>query len=145
MEFLLGQGYTTNIELNNSILDEEGSCIFFTTEDKRIVYLDKTLECDNRAIDIVHLVTIRLKWEDIVNHPEYDWAKGLKPYDKVLTRDYLEDNWAINFFQEFHYDTDMNYECFNGFHTYCVPYKGNEHFLGTNFPENANEVLRDKE
>lgn len=53
----------------------------------------------------------------------------LKPFDKVLVRDDKEDQWSANIF---------SYRVRDMFHClgeccwrYCIPYKGNEHLLGT--------------
>lgn len=68
-----------------------------------------------------------------------DWSKfGLtdheakhqfKPFDKVLVRDYNDNEWKCDFF------SNMNehgyYNCINSWWHQCIPYEGNEHLLGT--------------
>lgn len=57
-----------------------------------------------------------------------------KPFDKVLVRDYNDNEWKCDFF------SNMNehgyYNCINSWWHQCIPYEGNEHLLGTtNKPE----------
>lgn len=53
----------------------------------------------------------------------------LKPFDKVLVRDYNDNEWKCDFF------SNMNehgyYNCINSWWHQCIPYEGNEHLLGT--------------
>lgn len=58
------------------------------------------------------------------NEPQF------KPFDKVLVRDCSkEDDWQISFFSHIRNDWFIT----NNGHMYkeCIPYKGNEHLLGT--------------
>ena len=55
-----------------------------------------------------------------------------KPFDKVLSRDTLNDEWIIGFYSHISttewpgkYITDC------GIWNMCIPYEGNEHLLGT--------------
>lgn len=53
----------------------------------------------------------------------------LKPFDKVLVRDDKEDQWSANIFS---YQIRDMYHCLGEcYWKYCIPYKGNEHLLGT--------------
>lgn len=53
----------------------------------------------------------------------------LKPFDKVLVRDYKSDNWRANLFS--HIDKNGCHHCVWASWHYCIPYEGNEHLLGT--------------
>lgn len=53
----------------------------------------------------------------------------LKPFDKVLVRDHLSDNWRANLFS--HIDKNGCHHCVWTSWNYCIPYKDNEHLLGT--------------
>lgn len=61
---------------------------------------------------------------------------GLKPFDKVLVRDYYGSKWRANFFSHMTGAKSLPFSC-GGFEwRYCIPYEGNEHLLGTtNDPE----------
>lgn len=61
----------------------------------------------------------------------------LKPFDKVLVRDYENQKWMPMFFEKYSNSKDYHFRCMNGSSwKYCVPYEGNEHLLGTsNDPE----------
>lgn len=53
----------------------------------------------------------------------------LKPFDKVLIRDFKDQAWQVSLFG---YKDANNYYCCNGYCcNHCIPYKGNEHLLGT--------------
>lgn len=68
-----------------------------------------------------------------------DWSKfGLtdheakhqfKPFDKVLVRDYNDNEWKCDFFS--HIDEEGYYVCVGSWWMQCIPYEGNEHLLGT--------------
>lgn len=53
----------------------------------------------------------------------------LKPFDKVLVRDSDNEKWELNLFS--HIDEDDSYFCLRSYWNQCIPYKGNEHLLGT--------------
>lgn len=56
---------------------------------------------------------------------------GLKPFDQVLVRDYDSDDWIASLFSHYNPNTNYPYNCVGGRWTQCIPYKGNEKFLGT--------------
>ena len=54
-----------------------------------------------------------------------------KPFDKVLVRDDLNEEWSINLFSYYdREDQDYPYVCISGRYGYCIPYEGNEYFVG---------------
>ena len=53
----------------------------------------------------------------------------LKPFGKVLVRDSKSDYWRATLFS--HIDKNGCYYCVWAGWTYCIPYEGNEHLLGT--------------
>lgn len=56
---------------------------------------------------------------------------ALKPFDKVLVRDYYGSKWRANFFSHMTGVESLPFSC-GGFEwRYCIPYEGNEHLLGT--------------
>ena len=57
----------------------------------------------------------------------------LKPFDKVLVRDDINEKWIPSVFgwYEDEVDADLPYVCLNGRYCYCIPYEGNEHLLNT--------------
>lgn len=56
----------------------------------------------------------------------------LKPFDKVLVRQYNE-HWHIQFFETIHkYNKKYPFMCLGGkIYSFCIPYIGNEHLLDT--------------
>jgi hypothetical protein len=56
----------------------------------------------------------------------------LKPFDRVLARDTNKAKWLITFFSHCNNLETYKYSCINGAgYAQCIPYKGNEHLLGT--------------
>lgn len=53
----------------------------------------------------------------------------LKPFDKVLVRDSKSDYWRATLFS--HVNENGCYCCMWASWSYCIPYEGNEHLLGT--------------
>lgn len=61
-----------------------------------------------------------------------DTKLQFKPFDKVLCRDSSDDIWKANLFShEVPKYTYPYYVCGGNFYKQCIPYKGNEHLLGT--------------
>ena len=68
-----------------------------------------------------------LKLEKAV--PEFE--SKFKPFDKVLVKDDLNEEWSINLFSYHDKECqDFPYACINGHYKYCIPYEGNEYFVG---------------
>lgn len=58
-----------------------------------------------------------------------------KTFDKVLIRDSERQIWIANYFSLYNEeDKYYPYVCMGGSYRYCIPYKGNEHLLGTTDP-----------
>lgn len=89
----------------------------FATEEEKQQLFD-ALEKEGKAWDAEKKQIVDLK-------PKVE----LKPFDKVLVRDFSRDKWSISFFsfkKEDHY-VCINYCSWNQ----CIPYIGNESLLGT--------------
>lgn len=55
-----------------------------------------------------------------------------EPFQKVLVRDCVNQVWSTAFFShEQHSEDGLEYICGGIPWIYCIPYKGNEHLLGT--------------
>lgn len=57
-----------------------------------------------------------------------------KPFDKVLVRDFLSDNWMADFFEKFEESNDAYYNvtCVTSHWIQCIPYnEETKHLLGT--------------
>lgn len=66
--------------------------------------------------------------EDIKPVPKFE------PFEKVLCRDYKDSVWDVDFFGfkvKNETETSFIYRCVGNIYKYCIPYKGNEHLLGT--------------
>lgn len=55
-----------------------------------------------------------------------------KPFDKVLVRDSEDSVWKAGYFSNYDEDDEsLPYICVGSLYKLCIPYKGNEHLLGT--------------
>lgn len=63
--------------------------------------------------------------EDVKKEPEHE----LKPFDRVLGRDYESGTWKADFFS--HMTSSSMFRCISDIWNYCIPYDGNEHLVGT--------------
>lgn len=90
----------------------------FATEEEKQQLFD-ALEKEGKAWDAENKMVVDLK-------PKVE----LKPFDKVLVRDSKLDKWRANLFG--YISKDGHYCCvYANCWVYCIPYKGNEHMLGT--------------
>ena len=71
----------------------------------------------------------------IKNQDEWELDKfnvtTLKPFDKVLVRNYNSEKWTANLFGFFGKNMVYPYSCIGNCVHQCVPYENNEHLLGT--------------
>lgn len=65
-------------------------------------------------------------WELVPN--KFD-ITTLKPFDKVLVRDFDCNTWEINFFSKLL--GGRHFKCLDLSYVQCIPYKGNEHLFNT--------------
>lgn len=92
--------------------------IFRHATDSEKQQLFDALAKENKNWDSEHKMIVDLK-------PKVE----LKPFDKVLVRDFNKETWEISFFG---FKAENDYVCINGKHWYqCLLYEGNEHLLGT--------------
>lgn len=96
---------------------EDYSMRYATDEEKQQLF--DALAKENKAWDAEKKQIIDLK-------PKVE----LKPFDKVLVRDSKSDYWRATLFS--HVNENGCYYCVWASWTYCIPYEGNEHLLGTN-------------
>ena len=64
---------------------------------------------------------------------ERKWEKisfGLKPFDRVLAKETKDDYWDIDFFSSYTCKEEQPYRCLMGNYEYCIPFEGNEKYLG---------------
>lgn len=64
---------------------------------------------------------------------EREWQNislGLKPFDRVLAKETKDDYWEIDFFSSYTGKKERPYTCLMGNYEYCIPFEGNEKYLG---------------
>lgn len=106
---------------------EEKTKLFdaLTKEDKRWNAEKKVIE-DIRPVPKKENATYKKK-SDMPEHK-------FEPFEKVLCRDYKDSVWDVDFFGfkvKNETETAFIYRCVGNIYKYCIPYKGNEHLLGT--------------
>ena len=89
---------------------------FATEEEKRQLF--DALAKEGKALDAEKKQIVELK-------PKIE----LKPFDKVLIRDFKDQAWQVSLFG--YKDANYYYYCNGSCWNYCIPYEGNEHLLGT--------------
>jgi hypothetical protein len=77
--------------------------------------------------DITLLFKNQDQWELVPN--KFD-ITTLKPFDRVLVRDFTRREWTIEFFSHIQ-NEDYMFACHYSNWAQCVPYEGNEHLLNT--------------
>ena len=60
-----------------------------------------------------------------------DYDFDFKPFDKVLVRDYDEDEWECDFFKSYSGIKTAPFLCFSDSWIQCIPYEGHEMLIGT--------------
>lgn len=113
IEVISGNGDTENFARDGRfILNYCGECMLFPSKENR--------DWDDYAK--------QLKAKPKPTNDKYQF----KPYEKVLVRDTDDQSWKIDFFGYIKEDKDADfpYVCLSEW-AYCIPYKGNEHLLGT--------------
>lgn len=102
-------GRLVNVNEMRLATDEEKNKLFSALKEKGFAWNEKTKEL--KKINKEH---------------------EFNPFDKVLVRDFGEDNWDIDFFQEIGGE-DIGYQfiCLAAKWNFCIPYEGNEELLGT--------------
>ena len=124
----LSEGYSSFISLDLSSLTlsmgyrtcffKKDLCKLRLATDSEKKQLFSALEKESKAWDAENKMVVDLK-------PKVE----LKPFDKVLVRDSKLDKWRANLFG--YISKDGYYYCVYANWVYCIPYKGNEHMLGT--------------
>lgn len=87
----------------------------------------KSLEEDRYRLDNGNYI----KFGDegwITKLPKFD-ITTLKPFDKVLVRDFDNETWEINFFSKLL--DGKHFKCLDLSYVQCIPYEGNEHLYDT--------------
>lgn len=60
-----------------------------------------------------------------------DDNKKFKPFDRVLVRNYDNEEWRANIFSHYENGDIGRYQCVSTIWRHCIPYEGNEYLLGT--------------
>ena len=109
----------------------------YATEEEKTKLFDalakegKRWNVEKKVIEDIKPVTKKPKptYKKEVNIPEHKF----EPFEKVLVRDLKTNRWSPNYFgyEDLTGDDEFKYVCITSAWRYCIPYKGNEHLLGT--------------
>ena len=107
-------------------------CYTLETEDVAQSYIN---DLEKRLGGKLNLKTLKiektqLEFKDEDIKPEHKF----EPFEKVLCRDHKGSVWDVDFFGfkvKNETETSFIYRCVGNIYKYCIPYKGNEHLLGT--------------
>lgn len=117
--------YICGINLENNLQMDMGAG--WTSE----FYIPASEEVKKKLFD--KIVEASYKWNSKTLKLEKVKQNELKPFDKVLVRDNLNEKWSVSLFSYYcEEDEDFPYACINGYYDQCIPYEGNEYLLGTN-------------
>lgn len=101
--------------------------------DNGIPYSNVTFTAEGKLHDIEQSECLLFPSKD-----NRDWNKfnlpvnTLKPFDKVLVKDSIDEKWKISLFSYYDEETQyFPYVCISGRYVCCIPYEGNEHLLNT--------------
>lgn len=104
----------------NSYCSKDGCITRLSTEEEKAAFFD-ALAKKGKIWDVEKKKIMDLK-------PKVK----LKPFDRVLCRDGVGKEWHIDLFESVLTDnSEYNYKCMVNVWKICIPYKGNEHLLGT--------------
>lgn len=136
------------------VIDNQGSlCLVSKIRDDSSVTITAALYT-NKALNVftgnnvnrcIQLVTIasttdRNKLYSALIRKGYKYDKEqhklvkqeFKPFDKVLVRNWTDNEWVSTLFSQYRAGEDRPYECLAGLvYKYCIPYEGNAYLLGT--------------
>jgi len=103
----------------NNIREKDNKSATFT-----ISYIDDSCYyCDDY---VICNICDQDNWELVPN--KFD-INTLKPFDKVLVRDFDNETWEINFFSKLL--DGKHFKCLDLSYVQCIPYEGNEHLFNT--------------
>jgi hypothetical protein len=144
-EYEYGYSYYAGIEISGKLYISPGSIwcgkcgnIRYATSEEKTKLFDaltkegKRWNAENKIFEDIKPVSKKAnatykKESDISEHK-------FKPFEKVLCRDYKDSVWDVDFFGfkvKNETETSFIYRCVGNIYKYCIPYKGNEHLLGT--------------
>lgn len=112
----------------DDVVNEDTYLLFI--EDEKLYFVEDIsywMKNESRRIEPSEILAIQLKEEK----PKFD-PKTLKPFDKVLVRDYKDGFWRCNLFSHIIEEEDYRFECILNYWNYCIPFnEETKHLLDT--------------
>lgn len=103
--------------------------IFWSKYNVRVLNGNNASYFDNELDALAKLKDIISSISDEVETPCN--TGDLQPLQPVLVRDLDIHDWELALFARMDEDSGYKYKCIGESYTQCIPYKGNEHLLGT--------------
>lgn len=116
---------------------------YLNSEDENKIVYHEAFLCTTERYSIedknsvqTYINTIEEKLGGQLNFEALDIEKAqpkveLKSLDMVLVKDYKDSEWYFDTFESMVPNCIYPYKCMTNLWKYCIPYKGNEHLLGT--------------
>lgn len=144
-EYEYGYNYYAGIEISGQLYINQrsiwcskyGNIRYATSEEKTKLFEALTKEGKhwNEEKKIIEDIKPVPKKENATHKKKSDISEHkFEPFEKVLCRDYKDSVWEADFFGfkvKNETETSFIYRCVGNIYKYCIPYKGNEHLLGT--------------
>lgn len=144
-EYEYGYSYYAGIEISGQLYINPGSIwcgkcgnIRYATSEEKTKLFDalakegKHWNSENKIFEDIKTVP---KKENATYKKKNDISEHkFKPFEKVLCRDYEDSVWEADLFGfkvKNETETLFKYRCVGNIYKCCIPYKGNEHLLGT--------------
>lgn len=126
-----GKHYLCNYDDNEDYNEEE-----YNDYHKELILRTIEFKKDNVNDAKAYINTIEERFGGQLNFETLEIEKAqpkveLKSLDMVLVRDYKDSEWYFDTFERMVPNCIYPYKCMINLWKYCIPYKGNEHLLGT--------------
>lgn len=136
--------YTSFLGRHYLLSKEDGHCEYkskqhiFKTKDFNLETEDaaqnfiKFIEEKNGGkfnLETLEFEKVQIQFKDNASNPSIPCL--LKPFDKVLVRDWENQKWHCNIYSHYSCNSHYPHVCADGGYKFCIPYEGNEHLLGT--------------
>lgn len=136
--------YTSFLGRHYLLSKEDGHCEY---KSKQHIFKTKdfNLETEDAAQDFIKFIEeknggkfnletlefekVQIQFKDNASNPSIPCL--LKPFDKVLVRDWENQKWHCNIYSHYSCNSHYPHVCADGGYKFCIPYEGNEHLLGT--------------
>lgn len=136
------------VKRGDIMMFSDKSAVFMidTVEDDRVTTIASVNKDSSFRLDLLVLIDyipasedMKKKLFDAMDKAGYEWdgetlkkkEYQFKPFEKVLVRDNETQKWRCSLYSHFDQESIYHYTTVSGIYNMCIPFKGNEHLLGT--------------